>query len=212
MMDKFMKWYYTYLAVFFIFIATLILTPIFAHFGMDSLASFFYNIYTPTCHQWIYRSFCVFDDYSIQDCILHDNEQESMVFTQYTSDEMNYTGQFFYSRDQIGRMRAERVERNGLIGYKFPNDARNMGIWISLFIGGGFVLRRDPTKLPSPIWFILALIPIGIDGTSQMFALRESINILRFATGFIAGFGTSFYIYPMIYDFSNRNRKKGDTE
>src|SRR3989338_3829457 len=205
-MDKFQKWYYVYLAIMLLLNLTIILTPIFAHLNLYNEASFFYNFYVPTCHQWIYRSMCVFDNYSIGDCIEQGEENNSNIFTEYTNDGIGYNCTFYYSRNQIARMRAEKVERDGSVGYKFPNDARNMGIWLSMLIGGIYVLRRDPKVFPAGIWFILAIVPLGIDGITQMLELRESTNLIRFSTGLIAGLGMAFYIYPIIHDLTRKRK------
>ena len=43
--------------------------------------------------------------------------------------------------------------------------------------------------LNSIIIGILLLIPTGIDGTTQLFELRMSNNVLRFITGLLGGIG-----------------------
>lgn len=47
-------------------------------------------------------------------------------------------------------------------------------------------------------WFLLLLIPMGIDWGVQYFFKIESNNIRRFITGILAGFGLTFIYYFII--------------
>lgn len=60
-----------------------------------------------------------------------------------------------------------------------------------------FIKRLNNFKTPNRWYLILALIPMGIDGTTQLIGLRESFNELRFITGFLGGFVSLFYILPI---------------
>jgi uncharacterized membrane protein len=66
-------------------------------------------------------------------------------------------------------------------------------------VGGIFVRPQAP----SPWILIAALLPMGIDGVSQLF-FRESMNWIRFLTGWIAGFAVIFYLYPGIRTWDER--------
>jgi uncharacterized membrane protein len=69
-----------------------------------------------------------------------------------------------------------------------PFCARDVGIFAGLTFGFVWALgRRIELTLPM---IILALIPIGLDGTIQLFTDYESTNIRRVATGLIAGIVT----------------------
>ena len=68
---------------------------------------------------------------------------------------------------------------------QMPFCARDVGIFAGLTFGFVFSLgRRIELTLPM---IILALIPIGLDGTIQLFTDYESTNIRRVLTGLIAG-------------------------
>ena len=68
---------------------------------------------------------------------------------------------------------------------QMPFCARDVGIFAGLTFGFVWALgRRIELTLPM---IILALIPIGLDGTIQLFTDYESTNIRRVATGLIAG-------------------------
>jgi uncharacterized membrane protein len=65
--------------------------------------------------------------------------------------------------------------------------------------------RRRVKALPWYIWIIIGLVPIGLDGFSQLLSqppisllpYRESTPLLRVLTGFLFGFTTAWFGYPM---------------
>jgi uncharacterized membrane protein len=86
-------------------------------------------------------------------------------------------------------------------GYAFPVCSRDVGIYLSALLSGiliFFLKKTDGGEVPNPIWFILALVPIALDGGTQLIGLRESTNFLRLLTGAIAGFAFSFYCVPLM--------------
>jgi len=72
-----------------------------------------------------------------------------------------------------------------LNGNQMPFCARDLGLFIGLVAGfaAAAVIRW---KIP-PVFVLLGLIPIGVDGGLQLVTSYESSNPLRLATGFIAG-------------------------
>jgi uncharacterized membrane protein len=77
-----------------------------------------------------------------------------------------------------------------ILGHQFAVCARCTGIYFGAFLGS-FLAQR---KSPPAIFLFLALVPMAVDGGSQLL-WRESNNVLRFVTGAIAGFATIFYVY-----------------
>ncbi len=50
-----------------------------------------------------------------------------------------------------------------------------------------------------PVWlFILLVLPMAIDGFTQLFGLRESTPGLRFITGALMGAATVWFAYPYV--------------
>ena len=68
---------------------------------------------------------------------------------------------------------------------QMPFCARDLGIFIGLALG--FTLARGrKIRLTLP-FILLALLPIGLDGTIQLLTSYESTNTKRILTGLIAG-------------------------
>lgn len=81
--------------------------------------------------------------------------------------------------------------------------ARCFGIYTGVLVGMiiyPFIKKLDDFKIPNKWYLIIALIPMAVDGTTQLIGLRESFNELRFITGFIAGFTVVFYILPIFFE------------
>jgi len=138
-----------------------------------------------TCHQLAARSYCVYPDGSIADC------------------------PHLYTKDSI-------LETEEGPAYKFPVCARDLPLYLAAFLGGiavYFTKWRDSKVVPNPIYFIIALIPIALDGGTQFIGLRESTNLMRAITGGIAGFAFSFYIIPLLnMFFSKREETKKENK
>ncbi|ABC57125.1 MULTISPECIES: DUF2085 domain-containing protein [Methanosphaera] len=91
-------------------------------------------------------------------------------------------------------------------GHQFPVCIRCTGCYlaISLYLIYTYYFYVDYT-IYLIITAILLLIPMAIDGTTQLLTNRISNNTLRFITGFLGGLGlciifkaTKYYIYLTI--------------
>lgn len=86
-----------------------------------------------------------------------------------------------------------------LFGHQFGLCARNLSIYSSMFLGSLiFVLTKK--RLPGIPWWIwiLMLIPMALDGGTQMFGLRESTWELRVLTGTLFGIGNVWFVMPLM--------------
>ena len=69
--------------------------------------------------------------------------------------------------------------------------------------------------MPLLAWFVLGILPIGIDGFSQIISqlpwniipLRESTPLLRTITGGLFGFTTAWFAYPIVEEAMADTRK-----
>lgn len=86
-----------------------------------------------------------------------------------------------------------------ILGHQLGMCERNFSIYTSMFVGSViFVLSKK--RLPGIPWWIwvLMILPIAIDGTTQMFGLRESTWELRVLTGTLFGLGNMWFVLPFI--------------
>jgi uncharacterized membrane protein len=184
-MERSLIIYGAVVAVLIIFLSLVAYTPMHAHEDEEgSLA--LYSGLSIFCHQKLSRSICVFEDGSIAECTEH-------------------TGKYVPGdRDEISTM------KNGLLGYKFPICARDIGLYGFLLVGAiiyALLFRLDEKGMYPPILLILAIVPISIDGGMQFLSSMgvyvlgveyESTNLIRFLTGAIAGFAVPFYLFPIL--------------
>jgi uncharacterized membrane protein len=86
-----------------------------------------------------------------------------------------------------------------IFGHQLGMCARNFSIYTSMFIGSLiFVLSKK--RLPGIPWWIwvLMILPLALDGTTQMFGWRESTWELRVLTGTLFGLGNVWFALPLI--------------
>ncbi len=185
-------------------LAPAILAPVFATAGVDYFAAVIYNFTKPLCHQYIYRSYCIFNSngtLSVEECIPKSEENASFVQTKFSGRVSNLS-KFVYRREDVGVNRSEYVERYGKRGYKFAVCARDLFQYAGLLVAAiAYIpLRKHVKSLPSTLYIVIAVIPLAIDGTGQMIGLWESLNVMRAITGFIAGTVLGYYILFLLAD------------
>jgi uncharacterized membrane protein len=102
-------------------------------------------------------------------------------------------------------------------GYKVALCQRDMAIYGSILLFGLIfvVTGRGIRGLPWFIWILLALVPIGLDGVGQLISqppfnlipYRESTPTLRTLTGFLFGFTTAWFAYPIVEESMSDTRR-----
>ena len=162
-----------------------------------------YAAFSYACHQKLSRSYCLFRNdvgaYWISDCT-----KQTGKFTEGSED-----------RKTI------KTIIDDVTGYKLAVCVRDIGIYGGLLIGGLlYPLGRDlrDRRVMPTIWLILALVPMGLDGTIQLVSefgilplVYESSNLTRLVTGGIAGIVAAFYAIPILmtmFDEDNENDKE----
>ncbi|GAC1629188.1 MAG: hypothetical protein NVS4B11_27780 [Ktedonobacteraceae bacterium] len=86
-----------------------------------------------------------------------------------------------------------------ILGHQLGLCARNFSIYTSMFLTSiVFVLSKK--RLPGIPWWvwILMILPMALDGTTQMFGLRESTWQLRLLTGTLFGVGSIWFTLPFM--------------
>jgi uncharacterized membrane protein len=152
------------------------LAPILMHAGWELPARAIYAIYRPACHQRPERSYFLGGPEVI-----------------YSPEELGAAGVDLdpFARD-IG---------NEEVGWKVAFCERDVAIYGAIFLTGlvyGLVRGRlQGWRMPFR-YFLIFLVPMGIDGVLQLFGLYESTWYRRTFTGVIFGIGAVFFAYPYL--------------
>ena len=93
-----------------------------------------------------------------------------------------------------------------LNGNQMPFCARDLGIFFGIAVAVG-LLTFYRIKI-NPLFVIIALIPIGIDGGLQLVTNYESNNVLRLMTGFLAGAALAMLIAHFMFVLQEDNEKR----
>jgi len=79
---------------------------------------------------------------------------------------------------------------------QMPFCARDLGLFIGLAVASGIALLFMLTI--NPVFLLLGLAPIGVDGGLQLVTSYESMNALRLVTGIIAGLALALLLAQFI--------------
>ncbi len=185
-MEKATFIYLVYMVFFALLVGAIFITPFLAFSrDMDGV----YTAFSYTCHQKMSRSICLFSEgktYWLGDCLPQ-------------------SGQFI--NDPTDRI-ATSVRIGDITGYKMPVCSRDVGLYLAMLIGGvvyPLVFGLENRKVFPAIFLVVAIVPLGLDGTIQLLSelgmlpfVYESTNMIRLATGAIAGFAAAFYAIPIL--------------
>lgn len=186
--------------VVFMYVGLPFLAPVLMKAGAEGPAAVVYKIYSPLCHQLAYRSWFLF------------GEQPA-----YPRGLAGITGWQTFQQvtglNDLDILAARELIGDSKMGYKVALCERDVAIYGSILLFGIiFALTgRRLKSLPWYIWVFVGIIPIGLDGISQLPSLldvswlsslpvRESTPLLRTITGFLFGFTTAWFGYPYVED------------
>jgi len=156
-----------------VFVGLPILAPLLMAAGRDDLAAPIYAAYHLVCHQWAFRSFFVFGPAAT-----------------YGPDVLS---------DLVGLDHVFGFVGSPSLGYKIAFCERDLAIYTTVLLAGltyGHVRRRLAGL--SLTAYGLMILPMALDGFSQLFGWRESTPELRVLTGFLFGLGSVWLIYPKV--------------
>jgi len=184
------------------------LAPVLMKAGATAPASLLYKAYSLVCHQLAFRSFFLFGEqpyYPRQAAGL----SGVITLAQATGLSEIANGEALYlARQFVG---------NELVGYKVALCQRDVGIYGGILLFGllfSLSGRRLPA-LPWYLWLIFGILPIALDGVSQLVSqppfglipFRESTPALRVLTGSLFGFCTAWFGYPMVEESMVETRR-----
>jgi uncharacterized membrane protein len=217
--DRTMDWFSRhYLAVFNVFILLYfglpILAPTFMKAGATLPANLLYTLYKPLCHQFGFRSFFLFGEqpyYPLAEAGISGVK----TFEQVTG------FQDLENPAALSRFQARQFIGNETVGYKMALCERDMAIYGAILLFGILyaVTGRRLKPLHWTLWVLIGMIPIGLDGFSQLFSqmnwnwlmsilpYRESTPFLRLLTGGLFGFTTAWFAYPYMEESMAETRQ-----
>ena len=151
-----------------VFIAGAVTAPLLAALGWVQEADWLYAAYHLTCHQWAFRSFFVLG------------------------------GQAVYSIEQLQQMGLEPFGFVGQpgVGWKMAVCERDFAIYLSVLIAGLVYARHRSVRGLGVPQYVVLILPMAIDGFTQLFGWRESTWELRVLTGALFGLASAWLIYP----------------
>lgn len=202
-----------YLALFnlfvFLYVGLPFLAPVLMSARVEAPARLIYRAYGMACHQLPYRSWFLFG--------------EQPAYPRAAAGVAGWLSFQEATGISEGDTEAERaVARefvgNPAIGFKVGLCERDVSIYGAIMLFGVLFAatgRRLP-PLPWYWWVLIGLVPIGLDGLSQLLSqppiglllpYRESTPFLRTLTGFLFGFTTAWFGYPMAEQTMSESRQ-----
>jgi len=172
------------------------MAPTLMKVGATGPARVIYTLYSPFCHQFAFRSFFLFGPQAV-----YPRELAGTDLVSYGE----ATG-----LDEGDVIAARRYVGDETVGYKTALCERDIGIYVGILVAGlvyGFIRnRRNVKPLPLKYWFLLGIVPIALDGGTQLisqlgvfpFPARESTPFLRTATGLLFGAMNVWMAYPHV--------------
>jgi uncharacterized membrane protein len=197
----------------FLYVGLPFLAPTLMKIGADVPAKVIYTIYSPLCHQFAFRSFFLFGEQPY-----YPLKEAGMVGVK-TLDQV--TGfQDLANPFSVSRLYARQFIGDATLGYKVAFCERDVAIYAAILLFGliyGLTKRRLPS-LHWVIWFLIGIVPIGIDGFWQLLSQMnfswlsflpyyESTVFMRVLTGGLFGFMTAWFAFPALEESMKDTRE-----
>jgi uncharacterized membrane protein len=188
----------------FIYVGLPFLAPVFLKVGLEPPANAIYWLYGATCHKFAYRSWFLFGEQVV-----------------YPREAAHLEGYETYGEasglDEEDIWAARDFNGNEEMGYKVALCQRDTAIYGAMLLFGilFWVMGHRIKPLPWYWWLILGIAPMGLDGFSQLISqffpfdwlpYRESTPYLRTLTGFLFGFTTAWFGFPVIKETFDETR------
>jgi uncharacterized membrane protein len=153
-----------------IFLVLPFAAPLLMHLGRADLANLIYSAYQLTCHEWPFRAYFMFGPQAT-----------------YSAGELQshgVTGVYDFKGSPE-------------LGYKVAFCARNVAIYATALAAGLVYARQRYRVAPLSIRaYSLAMLPMALDGLTQLTGWRESTWELRSVTGSVFGAASVWLLYP----------------
>jgi uncharacterized membrane protein len=153
-----------------LFLAGALAAPVLAAAGWQSAAAGLYAAYHLTCHQWAFRSFFLFGPQA--------------VYSQVQLADMGFDPFVFVGGQSLG--------------WKMAFCERDLAIYLGLLLVGLVYARRRDLRPTGFVVYGVLILPMALDGFTQLFGWRESTWELRVATGLLFGVASAWLVLPRL--------------
>ena len=188
----------------FLYVGLAFLAPVLMNGGNVGSANLIYAVYGKVCHQLSFRSWFLFGEQAAYPREIA-NLPDLISYEEATGN------------DPYDLETAFRFTGNDQLGFKVAFCQRDIAIYSAILLFGIIfsITGKKIPSLPLAAWFILGILPIGLDGVSQIISqlpwdfipLRESTPLLRSITGGLFGFTTAWFGYPIVEESMADTRK-----
>ncbi len=193
--------------ILFFYVGLPFLAPVLMNAGYPEFARPIYTLYGAVCHQLAFRSWFLFGEQPVYPRA-GAGVQGIMSFQQATGIQEEGPQSLLDARNFIG---------NEQVGYKVAFCERDVAIYGSMLLFGVIfaITNKKLRPLHWTLWLLIGLAPIAIDGFSQLFSqipglafipYRESTPLLRTLTGFLFGFTTAWFGFPLLEESMTETR------
>lgn len=171
-LTPFRHWLLTLNVAVAVFLGGALAAPSLAALGWRSGADALYAAYHLTCHQWAFRSFFLFGE----------------------------SGQPIYTQQQLTDLGVDPFTYVGAsdFGWKMAFCERDLAIYVGLLVVGLLYTRRRDLRPASFTAYGALILPMAVDGFTQLFGWRESTWELRVVTGLVFGLASAWLVLPRL--------------
>jgi uncharacterized membrane protein len=156
-----------------LFVGLPVLAPLLLAAGLDAPARAIYAAYDAVCHQWAFRSYFLL------------GAQPTYPFSDLVQ--------------LVGPERAHGFVGSPELGYKVAFCQRDVAIYAAVLVAGLAYARLRPRVRPLGLaGYGVLILPMALDGFTQLFGWRESTVELRTLTGALFGVASAWLVYPRV--------------
>ncbi len=206
-----------------IYVGLPFLAPVLMKIGLPGAAQPIYSVYKVACHELAFRSWFLFGEQA-----MYPREAAGL------DDIISYGEATGYNEEDL--ITARNFQGNEQMGYKVALCERDVAIYGAMLLFGLLfgLTGRKLKSLPLLVWLIVGIVPIGLDGVSQLLSqlnlsgiiqmfdkvgmvgvgrflsvvpYRESTPLLRTITGALFGFTTGWFGFPVFEETMGDTRR-----
>lgn len=210
-------WLRVLLLVITLYVGLPFLAPTLMHFGLTGPANIIYTAYSPLCHQLAFRSFFLYGEQSAYPRTAA-NVPGLKPFEAYSADVAQVTGSNvnLYDWNLDVQLTSREFRGDPQMGYKVAVCERDVAIYGALLLGGMLysipIVRRYLRPVPIWLYLVLGILPIAIDGFSQLLSyppfnlwpIRETAPFFRVLTGALFGLMNAWLAFPHLEETAHQ--------